>query len=325
MYRKRNILKKAFSCLLAAACLISGTVCAWADETTDGQQETLTLQYSEEQSQKETDDQPDKPDEDDSGVKLGDVNHDGSIDSLDAVLVLRYAAGFDDIEKDYVKYGDFDNDGKLTSADAAYILRKSAGLSYRRLKIIDVSFYQGKIDWDTAKDYIDGAILRCGYGSDYEYQDDTQFERNLSECERLGIPIGVYLYSYAKTEKQAYSELEHILRLIDQHEFQLPIFLDCEQAGTEKFAPRACEIICEGLKEAGFLPGIYANTDWWTNYLTEVDGYIRWVAQYNTECTYEGEYLMWQYTPKGSIPGIDGDVDISYCYIEIEDFKNYMT
>lgn len=181
-------------------------------------------------------------------------------------------------------------------------------------RIIDVSAYQGTIDWDKAKNNIDGAILRCGYGSDITSQDDKQFTRNLSECERLGIPRGVYLYSYAKNETQAKSELAHILRLIKGHTFQLPIFLDCEQAGTEKFAPRACEIICEGLKEAGFLPGVYANTSWWTNYLTSVTAYTRWVAQYNTVCTYKGSYDMWQYTDKGRINGISGNVDVSYCY-----------
>ena len=80
--------------------------------------------------------------------------------------------------------------------------------------VIDVSQHQGTIDWNTVKDKIDGAILRCGYGDDITLQDDTQYARNLSECERLGIPYGVYLYSYATTEAQAKSELSHILRLI---------------------------------------------------------------------------------------------------------------
>ena len=79
--------------------------------------------------------------------------------------------------------------------------------------VIDVSQHQGTINWDKVKDKIAGAIIRCGYGDDLPAQDDTQFARNLSECERLGIPHGVYLYSYAGTETQAKSELAHILRL----------------------------------------------------------------------------------------------------------------
>ena len=181
-------------------------------------------------------------------------------------------------------------------------------------KVIDVSEHQGTINWEKVKPNIDGAILRCGYGDDITSQDDKQFTRNLSECERLNIPRGVYLYSYAKTENQAKSELAHILRLIKGHKLQLPIYIDCEQPGTESFAAKACKIICEGIKAAGFTAGVYASTNWWNNYLTSVTEYTRWVAQYNTVCTYKGSYDMWQYTDNGRIDGISGSVDVSYCY-----------
>ena len=92
--------------------------------------------------------------------------------------------------------------------------------------VIDVSQHQGTINWDKVKDKIAGAIIRCGYGDDLPAQDDTQFARNLAECERLGIPKGIYLYSYATTEAQAKSELAHILRLIKGHKFELPIFIE---------------------------------------------------------------------------------------------------
>lgn len=183
-------------------------------------------------------------------------------------------------------------------------------------RIIDVSQHQGVIDWDKVKGSVFGAILRCGYGDDIVSQDDKQFARNLSECERLGIPKGVYLYSYARTESQAKSELSHILRLIKGHTFQLPIYLDCEQSGTESFAPTACKIVCEGIKAAGFTPGVYANTSWWNNYLTSVTSYTRWVAQYNSVCTYKGSHDMWQYTDSGRVNGISGNVDVSYCYMD---------
>ena len=144
-------------------------------------------------------------------------------------------------------------------------------------------------------------------------QDDKQFARNLSECERLKIPKGIYLYSYATTETQAKSELAHILRLIKGHTFELPIFLDCEEPGTESFAPTACKIICDGLKAAGFTPGIYTSTYWWNNYLNNVKDYIRWVAQWNTTCTYNGNYLIWQYGTE-NIDGINGEVDANIYY-----------
>ena len=179
--------------------------------------------------------------------------------------------------------------------------------------VIDVSEHQGVIDWNKVKSKIDGAILRCGYGDDITSQDDKQYARNLAECERLGIPKGVYLYSYATTETQAKSELAHILRLINGHNFELPIFLDCEEAGTEGFAPKACKIICDGIKTAGFTPGVYSSTYWWNTYLTNITSYIRWVAHWNSVCGYTGDYLIWQYGTE-YVDGIDGEVDANIYY-----------
>lgn len=187
------------------------------------------------------------------------------------------------------------------------------------LRVIDVSEHQGTIGWDTVKNHIDGAILRCGYGDNITQQDDRQWGRNLAECERLGIPHGVYLYSYADTDAHAQSELQHLLRLLKGHAFQLPIYLDCEEARTAGYAPTACKIICEGLKEAGYTPGVYANLNWWNHYLAGVTEYTRWVAQYNTQCDYQGEYGIWQYSSDGSVPGITGRVDMNYCYKAFED------
>lgn len=179
--------------------------------------------------------------------------------------------------------------------------------------VIDVSEHQGVIDWNKVKSHIDGAIIRCGYGDDITSQDDKQFARNLSECERLKIPKGIYLYSYATTETQAKSELAHILRLIKGHTFELPIFLDCEEAGTEGFAPKACKIICDGIKTAGFTPGVYSSTYWWNTYLTNITSYIRWVAHWNSVCGYTGDYLIWQYGTE-YVDGINGKVDSNYYY-----------
>ena len=185
-----------------------------------------------------------------------------------------------------------------------------------KLRVIDVSEHQGTINWDAVKGNIDGAILHCGYGDDIASQDDKQWARNLAECERLGIPRGVYLYSYANSEAQARSELQHMLRCIRGHKFQLPIYIDLEQAGTEGMAPTTARIVCDGLKAAGYTPGVYANTNWWNNYLTGVTAYTRWVAQYNSVCTYQGNYDIWQYSSDGAVPGVPGRVDMNWCYKE---------
>ena len=196
-------------------------------------------------------------------------------------------------------------------------------------KIIDVSYHNGVINWEKVKaSGIDGAILRCGYGDDIESQDDKQWARNISECERLGIPIGIYLYSYATSDKQAKSELSHILRLIKGHTFKYPIFIDVEEPGTQSYAPKACKIICEGIKAAGYTPGIYASLSWFNNHLTEVRGkYIEWMARYKNlpADTYKGKFDIWQYASDGKVDGISGRVDMNYCYTEFASVKKPST
>ena len=187
--------------------------------------------------------------------------------------------------------------------------------------IIDVSYHNGVINWEKVKaSGCAGAILRCGYGDNIASQDDKQWVRNLAECERLGIPVGVYLYSYATCDRQAKSELEHILRLIKGHTFQLPIFIDVEEPGTQSFAARTCEIVCEGLKSAGYTPGVYASLSWFNGYLGSIRGkYIEWMARYKNlpEDTYKDQYAIWQYSSDGHVDGVNGRVDVNYCYMEI--------
>ena len=97
-------------------------------------------------------------------------------------------------------------------------------MSYRG---IDVSYCNGRVDWNKAKAAgLQFAILQLGYGSDDTSQDDVQFNRNVKECERLHIPWGGYLYSYAMNESAAYSELNHALRLVKNHHPSYPIFID---------------------------------------------------------------------------------------------------
>lgn len=182
-------------------------------------------------------------------------------------------------------------------------------------KIIDVSRWQGKIDWEKVKPQIDGAILRCGYGSDLTKQDDEQFKRNADECTRLGIPFGVYLYSYAKTEEQAKSEAAHVLRLIKGYKLSYPVYLDLEEHGTQAGAIERANIFGDIIEAAGYWCGVYANLNWWNNYLKGLDRFTKWVAQYNSKCDFKGSNLdMWQYSSKGTVDGIKGNVDMNECY-----------
>ena len=182
--------------------------------------------------------------------------------------------------------------------------------------LIDVSEHQGKIDWEKAMHHIDGAILRCGYGSDYEYQDDSMFKRNADECTRLGIPFGVYLYSYAKTNMQAKLEADHVLRLIKPYKLSYPVYLDLEESGTANGAVERAIIFGDIIEKAGYWCGIYANLYWWEVILKNgLERFTKWVAQYNVACEYDDKNLdIWQFTSKGNVPGIDGNVDVNECY-----------
>lgn len=183
------------------------------------------------------------------------------------------------------------------------------------LKLIDVSEHQGKINWDKVKPQIDGAILRCGYGMDIEKQDDTYFKYNADECTRLGIPFGVYLYSYADNNEKAKSEAAHVLRLAKGYKLSYPIYLDLEENGTQNGALERANIFGDIIEKAGYWCGVYANLNWWNNYLKGLERFTKWVAQYNKTCDYKGNHLdIWQYSSKGKVDGIGGNVDMNECY-----------
>ena len=191
---------------------------------------------------------------------------------------------------------------------------------------IDVSKHQGKIDWEAVKasGQVDFAIIRCGYGQDRTSQDGEWFEYNVSECESLGIPYGVYLYSYAVDLNCANSEADHVLRLIKGKNPTYGIWYDLEEEVDEFGTPIPNEMLvdiaitfCEKMKANGYdYVGIYANLNWFQNKLNDarLDQYPKWVAQWNDECTYEKDYDMWQYTSSGQVPGIDGRVDMNKYY-----------
>ena len=187
---------------------------------------------------------------------------------------------------------------------------------------IDVSEHNGTINWNAVKNsgQVDFAILRVGYGDDYSYQDDKQWARNVSECERLGIPYGVYIYSYATSWSQLNSEVSHVKRLLKGHNPSYPVYIDMEDNSTiglgRNTLTQFAKSFCDQINSAGYTAGVYANLNWWNNYLyaSQLDNYERWVAQYNSSCWYEGDYSLWQYSSSGSVPGISGNVDMNYEY-----------
>lgn len=187
-------------------------------------------------------------------------------------------------------------------------------------KGIDVSHHQGSIDWSVVKSQIDFAIIRCGYGDNITQQDDRKFETNFTECEKLGIPKGIYIYSYAINTAQAKSEAQHVLRLLNGRYIELPIFLDLEEPANEKLHKPTLSSIYSTFEylitKAGYRCGVYANKYWLESILPQDvanTDYV-WLAQYSNQPTYRGEYGIWQYTSKGRIKGITSNVDLNNLY-----------
>lgn len=187
-------------------------------------------------------------------------------------------------------------------------------------KGIDVSYANGKIDWDKIKDKVDFVIIRCGYGGNFINQDDVQWYTNVKACEENGIPYGVYLYSYATNTEKAKNEAKHVLRLLKGHNPDYPVFLDLEESrisalGKDKILEIA-KVFCKEITDAGYCYGTYGNKYWYDTYLTDIwyDEYPKWIAQYNEECSYKGNYDIWQYSKTGKFDGIKCNFDLNYCY-----------
>ena len=184
---------------------------------------------------------------------------------------------------------------------------------------IDVSKHQGKINWEKVNNSgVDYAIIRCGYGQDQYNQDDEYWDINAKACEQYGIPYGTYLYSYADTVEKAASEAKHVLRLVEGYDLSYPIYYDLEESSVRSKLNKSqiadiAETFCSIIEEAGYEAAIYSSKDWFENYLTDsrFNQWDRWVAQYNTQCTYRGEYTMWQCSSKGYVDGIDGYADLN--------------
>ena len=185
---------------------------------------------------------------------------------------------------------------------------------------IDVSEFQGKIDWDAVKAAgVDFAILRIGYGDQNAGDTDKYFKRNVEECERLGIKWGAYLYSYSVNTKEAADEAAHVLSAMKGLTPDLPIYYDMEDDSTlgakDRFADIA-QTFCSKIEAAGYDAGVYASARWWKYYLTSpvFDSWSKWSAQYYKICEYPSDPDAWQYTSQGKVPGISGNVDVNYAY-----------
>lgn len=191
--------------------------------------------------------------------------------------------------------------------------------------IIDVSTHNGIIDWSKVRGNIEAAVIRLGYRgySRGTLAYDSRYREKRAACEQLGIPFSLYFFPCSVTTEETIEEANFIIRECVGMDFVLPVFLDSEVAETRFGSGRAdnlnredrtrfLKIICNRLQAAGIPAGIYASKSWFTYQLDLSQlPYSIWVAQWGGKLTFTGDYTLWQYTSKGSVPGISGDVDLS--------------
>lgn len=200
------------------------------------------------------------------------------------------------------------------------------------IKGIDVSAWQGQIDWKTVADYgMDFAILRITEAGNVT---DKYFERNYTECQKYNIPTGVYKYSYAMTITEIQSEARKVVSVLNGRKLQYPIWLDLEHHKQRVLGAENIHNLAEAFREiivaAGYKFGIYCNVDWYMNVIcSHLKKYDFWIARYPAnDDGWLQERLRpdfgvgWQYSSKAKIPGIDGTVDRSVFY---KDYKEVST
>lgn len=196
-------------------------------------------------------------------------------------------------------------------------------------KGIDISAYNGTINMKKIKESgIEFVILKLGHGK-YKSQIDSKFYENYYKALELNIPVGIYLYSYALDCNDALQEAKLVIDEIKNLKIEYPVFLDMEDTDGYKARNNVkdstcidiCETFCKYIEEQGYYVGIYANLDWLNNRLNDekLDRFDKWVAQWNNSCSYKKSYGMWQYSSKGNIEGISGNVDLNYA------LKDYST
>lgn len=200
------------------------------------------------------------------------------------------------------------------------------------IKGIDVSAWQGQIDWKTVAAYgMDFAILRItGAGN----VTDKYFERNYTECQKYNIPTGVYKYSYAMTITEIQSEARKVVSVLNGRKLQYPVWLDLEYSSQRSLGAENIHKMAEAFEKiitaAGYKFGIYCNVDWYMNVIcSHLKKYDFWIARYPAnddgwlqERLRPGFGVGWQYSSKAKIPGINGTVDRSVFY---KDYKEVST
>lgn len=236
-----------------------------------------------------------------------------------------------------------DDSLKKSDFNQKYIVQKENGIrSYEpeegndiSLLGIDVSSYQGNINWNKVRSAgVDYAIIRLGYrgyGTGAVLL-DTKYHTNMKNAAAAGIPTGVYFYSQAINEQEAIEEAETVIKNLKGYQIDYPVVFDMEEVNDDPENVRTSQLtpkertditiaFCERIKEAGYTPMVYGNISWMILNLEfeRLEEYDKWFAQYFKQPFFPYEFSMWQYTPNGTIDGINGGVDLNMGF---KDYKN---
>lgn len=196
---------------------------------------------------------------------------------------------------------------------------------------VDVSVYQNDIDWKQVKAAgIDFAMIRVGfrgYGPSGVLSEDSRFRQNIAGALDAGLQVGVYLFSQATNVWEAQEEANLVLNAIKDYNVTLPVVFDWERitnatARTDGLpggtVTLCAKTFCDTIAQAGYKPMVYFNLDLgYLGYdLSQLKDYGFWLAEYRTTPTFFYDFDMWQYTAKGSVPGIKGDVDLNLYFVQ---------
>lgn len=196
---------------------------------------------------------------------------------------------------------------------------------------IDVSTYQGEIDWKQVKDAgVSFVMIRLAYRG-YEtgkIVSDKYAQRNLKGAKDAGLDVGVYFFSQALTPDEAREEAQYVIDMLGDYELTMPVVFDWEKIDKETSRSALMDrrtltdcalAFLQTIEDAGYWPMVYFNTHQSRNllYLAELKDYDFWLALYSNRMTFPYKIKMWQYTCTGRIPGIDGDVDIDIFFPDL--------
>ncbi len=196
---------------------------------------------------------------------------------------------------------------------------------------IDVSSYQGEIDWQAVADSgIEFAVIRAGYRGYTEgvLMEDTYFHQNMQGALDAGLDVGVYIFSQAVNEAEAIEEADMVLSMVEGYDVSLPLVFDWENVSSSSARTNGISVqqltdcaiaFCERVKDYGYTPNVYFNQLLGYQYydLAQLTDYGWWLADYNAvPAFYYGGYHMWQYTSSGTVPGIKGNVDMNVMFVK---------